>query len=207
MNIHEYQAKQLLKDHGVPVPNGYPATTTTEVDQAIAALDSEQAIVVKAQIHAGGRGKGTFTDGYQGGVKVVDGPEAALEAAGAMLGNTLVTAQTGPADARPDLYLTEACDIDHEYYLAVVLDRETAQAVIIASTEGGMDTEAVAEQTPTKLSAYPSPPPPDCAPTTAAALPLHSALPVSKSKPFPKSSPGCTASSGRKTPCSWRSTH
>ena len=69
MNIHEYQAKQLLKDHGVPVPNGYPATTTTEVDQVIAALDSEQAIVVKAQIHAGGRGKGTFTDGYQGGVK------------------------------------------------------------------------------------------------------------------------------------------
>ncbi len=156
MNIHEYQAKQLLKDHGVPVPNGYPATTTTEVDQAIAALDSEQAIVVKAQIHAGGRGKGTFTDGYQGGVKVVDGPEAAREAVGAMLGNTLVTAQTGPAGRKVQtLYLTEACDIDHEYYLAVVLDRETAQAVIIASTEGGMDIEAVAEQTPDKIIRVP----------------------------------------------------
>jgi succinyl-CoA synthetase beta subunit len=156
MNIHEYQAKQLLKDHGVPVPNGYPATTTTEVDQAIAALDAEQAIVVKAQIHAGGRGKGTFTDGYKGGVKVVDGPEAAREAAGHMLGNTLVTAQTGPAGRKVQtLYLTEACDIDHEYYLAVVLDRETAQAVIIASTEGGMDIEAVAEQTPDKIIRVP----------------------------------------------------
>ncbi|MGC6456319.1 MAG: ADP-forming succinate--CoA ligase subunit beta [Coraliomargaritaceae bacterium] len=156
MNIHEYQAKQLLKDHGVPVPKGYPATTTAEVDQAIAALDSEQAIVVKAQIHAGGRGKGTFTDGYKGGVKVVYGPDAAREAAGAMLGNTLVTAQTGPAGRKVQtLYLTEACDIDHEYYLAVVLDRETAQAVIIASTEGGMDIEAVAEQTPDKIVRVP----------------------------------------------------
>ncbi|PDH30634.1 MAG: ADP-forming succinate--CoA ligase subunit beta [Puniceicoccaceae bacterium MED-G30] len=156
MNIHEYQAKQLLKDHGVPVPNGYPATTTTEVDQAIAMLDSEQAIVVKAQIHAGGRGKGTFTDGYKGGVKVVDGPEAARQAAGSMLGNTLVTAQTGPAGRKVQtLYLTEACDIDHEYYLAVVLDRETAQAVIIASTEGGMDIEAVADQTPDKIIRVP----------------------------------------------------
>lgn len=138
------------------MPNGYPATTTTEVDQAIAALDAEQAIVVKAQIHAGGRGKGTFTDGYKGGVKVVDGPEAAREAAGHMLGNTLVTAQTGPAGRKVQtLYLTEACDIDHEYYLAVVLDRETAQAVIIASTEGGMDIEAVAEQTPDKIIRVP----------------------------------------------------
>ena len=156
MNIHEYQAKQLLKDHGVPVPKGHPATTTTEVDQAIAALGSEQAIVVKAQIHAGGRGKGAFTDGYKGGVKVVDGAEAAREAAGAMLNNTLVTAQTGPAGRKVQtLYLTEACDIDHEYYLAVVLDRETAQAVIIASTEGGMDIEAVAEQTPDKIIRVP----------------------------------------------------
>ena len=81
MNIHEYQAKRLLDDYGVPVPKGYAAQTSREVETAISHLSDEQKIVVKAQIHAGGRGKGTFTDGYKGGVKVVNGCEAALEAA------------------------------------------------------------------------------------------------------------------------------
>lgn len=155
MNIHEYQAKGLLHEYGVPVPTGYAATNMEEVETAISHLGDEL-IVVKAQIHAGGRGKGTFTDGYQGGVKVVKDAAAAKAAAQAMLNNTLVTAQTGPAGRKVQtLYITEGCDIAHEYYLAIVLDRETAQAIIIASTEGGMDIEAVAEATPEKITRVP----------------------------------------------------
>lgn len=155
MNIHEYQAKRLLQEYGVPVPRGYAATNSREVDTAISHL-GDGMIVVKAQIHAGGRGKGTFTDGYKGGVKVVNGSAAALDAANHMLDNTLVTAQTGPAGRKVQtLYFTEACDIEHEYYLAIVLDRETAQSVIIASTEGGMDIEEVANNTPEKLIRVP----------------------------------------------------
>lgn len=156
MNIHEYQAKRLLQEYGVPVPRGYAAQTSLEVDTAISHLSDDEMIVVKAQIHAGGRGKGTFTDGYQGGVKVVKGRKAAKEAANHMLDNTLVTAQTGPEGRKVQtLYVTEGCEIDHEYYLAIVLDRETAQSVIIASTEGGMDIEEVAEKTPEKLIRVP----------------------------------------------------
>ena len=156
MNIHEYQAKRLLQEYGVPVPRGYAAQTSVEVDTAISHLSDEEMIVVKAQIHAGGRGKGTFTDGYQGGVKVVKGRAAAKDAANHMLDNTLVTAQTGPEGRKVQtLYVTEGCDIDHEYYLAIVLDRETAQSVIIASTEGGMDIEEVADKTPEKLIRVP----------------------------------------------------
>lgn len=156
MNIHEYQAKRLLQEYGVPVPRGYAAQTSLEVDTAISHLSDDEMIVVKAQIHAGGRGKGTFTDGYKGGVKVVKGRAAAKEAANHMLDNTLVTAQTGPEGRKVQtLYLTEGCDIEHEYYLAVVLDRETAQSMIIASTEGGMDIEEVAEKTPEKLIRVP----------------------------------------------------
>ena len=155
MNIHEYQAKNLLNEYGVPVPRGYAATSPLEVENALSNLGDDM-IVVKAQIHAGGRGKGTFTDGYKGGVKVVKTPEAAREVANHMLDNTLVTAQTGPDGRKVQtLYLTEGCDIDHEYYLAIVLDRETAQSVIIASTEGGMDIEEVADKTPEKLIRVP----------------------------------------------------
>ncbi|MFT4901900.1 MAG: succinyl-CoA synthetase beta subunit [Lentimonas sp.] len=155
MNIHEYQAKRLLKEYGVPVPRGYAAQNSKEVETAISHLGDEK-IVVKAQIHAGGRGKGTFTDGYKGGVKVTANRAAALEAANHMLDNTLITQQTGPAGRKVQtLYFTEACDIEHEYYLAIVMDRETAQSVIIASTEGGMDIEEVAEKTPEKLIRIP----------------------------------------------------
>lgn len=156
MNIHEYQAKDLLQEYGVPVPHGYAAQTSDEVKTAISHFSDDDMIVVKAQIHAGGRGKGTFTDGYKGGVKVVKGRAAALEAANHMLDNTLVTAQTGPEGRKVQtLYVTEGCDIEHEYYLAIVLDRETAQSMIIASTEGGMDIEEVAEKTPEKLIRVP----------------------------------------------------
>ena len=152
MNIHEYQAKNLLKEYGVPVAAGYAAQTKNEVETALSNFDDEKTIVVKAQIHAGGRGKGTFVDGYKGGVKVVKNRADALEAANHMLNNTLVTNQTGPEGRKVQtLYFTEGCEIGHEYYLAIVLDRETAQSVIIASTEGGMDIEEVAEKTPEKI--------------------------------------------------------
>lgn len=156
MNIHEYQAKALLDQYHVPVPKGIPAKDEASIDSAIAELDPQGLIVVKAQIHAGGRGKGTFTDGYKGGVQLCDTPEKAKAAGLAMLGNHLVTKQTSPQGRKVQtLYFTEGSDIDHEYYLAVVLDRESSQTVIIASTEGGMDIEAVAEKTPEKIIRVP----------------------------------------------------
>ena len=156
MNIHEYQAKALLAQYGVPVPKGYTAQSTEEVKSALTKLGDINKFVVKAQIHAGGRGKGSFCTGYKGGVKVVNNHAEVLEASQNMLGNNLITAQTGPSGRKvKTLYITEACDISHEYYLAIVLDRETAQSVIIASTEGGMDIEAVAEETPDKIIRVP----------------------------------------------------
>ena len=156
MNIHEYQAKALLDQYHVPIPKGIPAKDEASIGSAIAQLDPQGLIVVKAQIHAGGRGKGTFIDGYKGGVQLCDTPEKAKAAGLAMLGNYLVTKQTSPQGRKVQtLYFTEGSDIDHEYYLAVVLDRESAQTVIIASTEGGMDIEAVAEKTPEKIIRVP----------------------------------------------------
>ena len=152
MNIHEYQAKQLFADAGVAVPNGTVAQSEQEFDQALSGLPDGKAIVVKAQIHAGGRGKGTFKDGYQGGVHVVSSPDEALEKAKAMLGNVLVTKQTGEEGKEVrTVYFNEATDIEKEYYLAVLMDRATSKPVIIASTEGGMDIEEVAESTPEKI--------------------------------------------------------
>jgi len=152
MNIHEYQAKQLFADAGVAVPMGTVAQSVEDFDQALATLPSGNAIVVKAQIHAGGRGKGTFKDGFQGGVHVVSSPEDAKAKAEAMLGNVLVTKQTGEAGKEVStVYFNDATDIDQEYYLAILMDRATSKPVIIASTEGGMDIEEVAENTPEKI--------------------------------------------------------
>jgi len=152
MNIHEYQAKQLFADAGVAVPQGTVAQSVEDFDQALATLPAGNSIVVKAQIHAGGRGKGTFKDGFQGGVHVVSTPEDARAKAEAMLGNVLVTKQTGEAGKEVStIYFNDATDIDKEYYLAILMDRATSQPVIIASTEGGMDIEEVAEQTPEKI--------------------------------------------------------
>jgi succinyl-CoA synthetase beta subunit len=152
MNIHEYQAKQLFADAGVAVPNGTVAQNEQEFDQALSHLPAGQAIVVKAQIHAGGRGKGTFKDGYKGGVHVVSSADEALEKAKAMLGNVLVTKQTGEEGKEVrTVYFNEATDIEKEYYLAVLMDRATSKPVIIASTEGGMDIEEVAENSPEKI--------------------------------------------------------
>ena len=152
MNIHEYQAKQLFADAGVAVPEGTVAQSVEDFDQALATLPSGNSIVVKAQIHAGGRGKGTFKDGFQGGVHIVSTPEDAKAKAEAMLGNVLVTKQTGEAGKEVStIYFNDATDIDKEYYLAILMDRATSKPVIIASTEGGMDIEEVAEKTPDKI--------------------------------------------------------
>ena len=134
------------------MPNGTVAQSEQEFDKAISALPTGKPIVVKAQIHAGGRGKGTFTDGFQGGVHVVADGAVAKEKAQAMLNNTLVTKQTGDEGKEVGtVYFTEASDIEKEYYLAVLMDRATSKPVIIASTEGGVDIEEVAESTPEKI--------------------------------------------------------
>jgi succinyl-CoA synthetase beta subunit len=152
MNIHEYQAKKLFAEAGVAVPNGTVAQSEPEFDQALSSLPEGKPIVVKAQIHAGGRGKGTFKGGYQGGVHIVHSPDDAKEKAKAMLGNVLVTKQTGEEGKEVStVYFNEATDIEKEYYLAVLMDRATSMPVIIASTEGGMDIEEVAEHSPEKI--------------------------------------------------------
>ncbi len=151
MNIHEYQAKSLFQKFGVPVPQGAAARSAAEFDTALASLP-EGATMVKSQIHAGGRGKGTFTDGYKGGVKFCKTKTDAREIAGKMLGNTLVTAQTGPAGRKVQtVYFTVASDIKKEYYLAILLDRASSRPVIVASTEGGVEIEKVAHETPERI--------------------------------------------------------
>ena len=152
MNIHEYQAKQLFAEVGRPVPAGVACHKEEEFAAAIDQIPGG-VYVVKSQIHAGGRGKGTFTDGYKGGVQVTKSKEDALAAAKAMLGNTLVTKQTGPAGrVVRTIYFNEASSIKHEYYLAILLDRSCSKPVVIASTEGGMNIEEVAEKTPEKIA-------------------------------------------------------
>ena len=151
MNIHEYQAKALFEKFGVPIPAGAAAKTTTEFDAALGTLP-EGPTMVKSQIHAGGRGKGTFTDGFKGGVKYCKTKAEAKLLAGRMLGNTLVTVQTGPAGRKVQtVYFTVASDIKKEYYLAILLDRASSRPVIVASTEGGVEIEKVAHETPEKI--------------------------------------------------------
>ena len=154
MNIHEYQAKQLLARSGVAVPLEIPAKSLAEVRPAaekIAASGSAK-MVVKSQIHAGGRGKGTFKSGFQGGVKVASSVDEAVSFAEQMLDQMLVTKQTGP-DGRQvrTLLLAEGAKIKREFYLAVLLDRALSRPLIMASTEGGMDIEEVAAKHPEKI--------------------------------------------------------
>ena len=151
MNIHEYQAKALFEKYGVPVPKGMPARSPAEFESALSSLQ-EGPFVVKSQIHAGGRGKGTFTDGFKGGVKFAKTKAEALDFANKMYGNTLVTAQTGAAGRKVQtIYFTKACDIQKEYYLAILLNRVSSRPVIVASTEGGVEIEKVAHETPDKI--------------------------------------------------------
>ncbi|MBI5775585.1 MAG: ADP-forming succinate--CoA ligase subunit beta [Verrucomicrobia bacterium] len=154
MNIHEYQAKQLLKQYGVAVPPGDACKTVEEAKIAAEKIFAagNKLAVVKSQIHAGGRGKGIFKDGFKGGVKLAKSAEEATAHAKAMLGNTLVTKQTGPDGRVVSTVLVAAAeDIKKEFYLAVLLDRANSRPLIMASTEGGVDIEEVAEKTPEKI--------------------------------------------------------
>jgi succinyl-CoA synthetase beta subunit len=148
MKIHEYQGKELLRKYGVPVPKGTPAFTVEEAEAAAKSIIAEtgsEVVVVKAQIHAGGRGKG-------GGVKVVKGVAAAKEAAQKILGMQLVTHQTGPAGQKVKRLLVEqGADIARELYLGIVVDRAAGRVVVMASSEGGMEIEEVAAKTPEKI--------------------------------------------------------
>ena len=154
MNIHEYQAKQLLAQYGVAVPPGDVCDTPERARKIAQDLVAKGAtlLVVKSQIHAGGRGKGTFKSGYQGGVKLCKTADDVFEKAKAMLGQVLVTKQTGP-EGRPvnKILVASAPDIQKELYVAVLLDRAISRPVLMASTEGGMDIEEVAAKTPEKI--------------------------------------------------------
>ncbi len=150
MNIHEYQAKELLEKYGVAVPKGIPAMSVEEAVKAAESMDSAL-YVVKAQIHAGGRGAGHFTNNPEGkgGVRLCKTVDEVRAAAEAMMGNTLVTKQTGPEGKEVQrLYVTDGVDIEKEYYCSVVLDRGTSRVTFMVSTEGGMDIEEVAHENP-----------------------------------------------------------
>jgi len=154
MNIHEYQAKSLLAKFGVAVPRGGVAYTADEASKAAADLGGS-IWVVKSQIHAGGRGAGHFADNPDGGggVRLAKSDAEVRAHAEAMLGKTLVTKQTGPEGKEVKrIYIEEGCDIARELYLSLLVDRETSRIMIVASTEGGMDIEAVAEETPEKIA-------------------------------------------------------
>jgi len=151
MNIHEYQAKELLQKFDVATTPGRVAATLERAEQIARELGDVD-VVVKAQIHAGGRGKGTFTNGFKGGVHVRKTPEEVRDVAAKMLGQILVTHQTGPAGRQVNKVLVaESADIAREIYFAVLLDRATAAPVIVASTEGGVEIEAVAAKSPEKI--------------------------------------------------------
>ncbi len=153
MNIHEYQAKTLLGKFGVAVPRGAVAYTVKEAEDAAKDLGGP-VWVVKSQIHAGGRGAGRFKgdeDG-KGGVRVVKSVDEVRENADEMLGAVLVTKQTGPQGKEVKrLYIEEGCDIARELYLSLLVDRATSRITLMASTEGGMEIEEVAEKTPEKI--------------------------------------------------------
>ena len=154
MNLHEYQAKELMARHGVQIPPGYPATSVEEAKTAIEKLFNEghKRVVIKSQIHAGGRGKGTFKDGFQGGVHLADSINDATAKAESMFGNILVTKQTGEEGKQVNrLLITSAEEIKSEYYVAVLLDRAKGRPIIMASAEGGMNIEEVAEESPEKI--------------------------------------------------------
>ena len=157
MNIHEYQGKAVLKEYGAPVSAGFPALTVAEAVEAAKKLPGPL-YVVKSQIHAGGRGKGKFKElpaDAKGGVRLAKSIEEVESHAKEMLGNTLVTAQTGPAGKQVNrLYIEDGSDIEKEFYLSALVDRETSRVAFVVSTEGGMDIEAVAHDTPEKILTF-----------------------------------------------------
>ena len=153
MNLHEYQAKILLKNNNVRVLNGYPVLDDSDIETAVDSIQTP-VMVVKSQIHAGGRGAGKFKDSGddKGGVRVCFSKDEAKDNAKKMFGKTLVTKQTGPSGKQVNrLYIEEGCDIKKEYYLSMLVDRASSSISIIASTEGGMEIEEVAEKQPEKI--------------------------------------------------------
>ncbi|WP_342164926.1 ADP-forming succinate--CoA ligase subunit beta [Methylobacterium sp. SD21] len=158
MNIHEYQAKAVLREFGLPVSRGVAIFNPSEAEAAAKELGGP-VWVVKSQIHAGGRGKGTFVgapQGAKGGVRVTKSIDEVKQYAGEMLGQTLVTIQTGPAGKQVNrLYIEEGAQIAAEFYLSMLVDRETGGVAFVVSTEGGMDIEAVAHDTPEKIHTIP----------------------------------------------------
>ena len=157
MNIHEYQAKAVLRSFGVPVSRGVPVLDVAEAEAAATELGGPL-WVVKSQIHAGGRGKGKFKEpdaGDKGGVRLARSIDEVKTFVGQMLGKTLVTIQTGPAGKQVNrLYLEDGSDIDREFYLSLLIDRETSRVAFVVSTEGGMDIEEVAHSTPEKIITF-----------------------------------------------------
>src|ERR1700730_10969331 len=161
MNIHEYQARELLQKFGVATMRGQVASSPEEAEQIGRELETiggpvsgaeRVDFVVKAQIHAGGRGKGTFTNGFKGGVRMAKSPNEVREIAAKMLGQTLVTHQTGPQGrVVKKVFVARSADIAREIYFAILLDRATAAPLIVASTEGGVEIETVAAKTPEKI--------------------------------------------------------
>ncbi|CUK05849.1 ADP-forming succinate--CoA ligase subunit beta [Shimia thalassica] len=157
MNIHEYQAKALLRSYGAPVSEGRAVLKAEDAKTAAGEMDGPL-WVVKAQIHAGGRGKGSFKEadaGEKGGVRLAKSVEEAAEEAKKMLGRTLVTHQTGPAGKQVNrIYIEDGSDIENELYLALLVDRQTSRISFVCSTEGGMDIEEVAASTPEKILSF-----------------------------------------------------
>jgi len=157
VNIHEYQAKALLRSYGAPVSDGRPVLRSEDAKTAAGEMDGPL-WVVKAQIHAGGRGKGSFKEadaGDAGGVRLAHSVEEAASEAKRMLGRTLVTKQTGPAGKQVNrIYIEDGAGIETEMYLAILVDRQTSRVSFVASTEGGMDIEEVAHNTPEKILSF-----------------------------------------------------
>ena len=180
MNIHEYQAKAVLKEFGAPVPRGFPAFNPDEAVDAAAKLGGA-VWVVKAQIHAGGRGKGTFKEkdaGEKGGVRIAKAPEDVGLFAKQMLGHTLVTVQTGPVGKVVNrVYVEEGANIARELYLSALVDRETGHVAFVVSEAGGMSIEDVAHETPEKIITVDINP--DTGPTAADGAKVASALGLS----------------------------
>src|SRR5438445_12044711 len=157
MNVHEYQAKALLHEFGVPISRGVPVVKASDSDAAAKTLPGPS-WVVKSQIHAGGRGKGKFKEasaGDKGGVRIAKSVAEVNEYAKQMLGATLVTVQTGPQGKQVNrLYIEEGSDIDKEFYLSALVDRETGEVSFVVSTEGGVNIEDVAHNTPEKIVTF-----------------------------------------------------
>ena len=187
MNIHEHQAKAVLREYGVAVPRGFPAFTAEEAAKGAQSLaDESKVFVVKSQIHAGGRGKGRFEglgDDAKGGVRVVKSVEDVRVNAKEMLGRVLVTHQTGPKGKQVNrLYIEEGADIARELYLSLLVDRETSRVAVVASTEGGMDIEEVAHATPEKIITFSIDPATGVMPHHGRALAKALALPADVAK-------------------------